>query len=331
LLEYDPRRGVNYWEPKRDLNRVQGRITFQLDDAPAQRYYLDPGIHDEPAVMDRFGLFNFQIPQGRSIEFYVCDLIINGQKIDLSRDPQWQGMNNHISFVERDFHPGQNFGYSQTNWAGAAPGEIGGLFWRNEPEDPYHGFYGDDIGELTLDDAISFSGTVNFANGGTDASMMFGYFNRDDQLKPLTASDGKSYKPQVLGIQIDDLTAAGYFFTPLLSSAAGKADKRGPQFVPDRRQRHFSFDYDPSANNSRGRITAKLDDAVITVDLKKEMRRVGAHFDRFGLMNARSGGKYVEVYFDDLTYTVKRAADAKLPFHTDKPVRIPYPPNGRMY
>jgi hypothetical protein len=332
LLEFDPHHGDNFWEPKRNIDKVQGRLTFQLDREPVQHYFLDAGIRDEPTVMDRFGLWNFQIPEGRSCEFYVSDLIINGQKIDLSKDPNWQGMNNRISFVERDFHPGQNYGYSQTNWAGEKIGEIGGLLWRNEPVDPYHGYYADDCGELTLDDRISFSGTINFVNGGTDAAMKFGYFNRDALMGPLEAGKGKD-KEQFLGIHIADSTSVGYNFTTTLQGGGAKAYRRGPQFVPDRKRRHFSFDYDPAANNGQGSITAKLDDQVITINPKKGemLRRAGMKFDRFGLLNVRSGGKYVEVYFDDLTYTVKRAPDFKPEFHTDKPVKIPYPPGGRMY
>jgi hypothetical protein len=332
LLEFDPHHGDNFWEPKRNLEKVQGRLTFQLDEEPVHYYYLDAGIRDEPTVMDRFGLWNFQIPEGRSVEFYVSDLVVNGQKIDLSRDPNWQGMNNRISFVERDFHPGQNYGYSQTNWAGEKIGEIGGLFWRNEPIDPYHGFYADDVGELSLDDAISFAGTITFANGGTDASMAFGYFNRAEQMQPPSPDNTKT-KSHFMGIQLADSTSVGYSFMPVLRSGGGGASKRGPQFLPDRRRRKFSFDYDPAANDGQGRIIAKLDDQVVTIDAKKNqiLRSGGGTFDRFGLLNVRSGGKYVEVYFDDLTYTVKRAADFKPQFHTDKPVRIPYPPGGRMY
>ena len=330
LLDYDPHHGDNFWEPKRNLDKVQGRITFQLDDEPKQQYFLDADIHAEPAVMDRFGIFNFQLPEGNSIEFYVSDLVINGQKIDLSRDPNWQGMNNHLSFVEYDFHPGQNYGWSQTNWAGERIGEIGGLFWRNEPVDPYHGFYGDDVGELTLDDPISFSGTINFVNGGTDASMVFGYFNSEDQMKPL-APDKKEPKPQVMGIQIADATAVGYNFTPTLRTPTGRAAKTGPQFVPDRQRRHFSFEYDPAANNGQGRIIAKLDDQEMKLDLKPDIRKGAVKFDRFGLLNVRSGGKYVEVYFDDLTYTARRPSDYAPLFHKQEVTKVPYPPNGRMY
>jgi hypothetical protein len=331
LLEFDPHHGDNFWEPKRNLEKVQGRLTFQLDNDPPQHYFLDAGIRDEPTVMDRFGLWNFQIPEGRSVEFYVSDLVVNGHKIDLSRDPNWRGMGNRISFVERDFHPGQNYGYSQTNWAGEQIGEIGGLFWRNEPVDPYHGFYADDVGELSLDDRISFSGTINFVNGGTDASMMFGYFNRADLMEAVKAEKSKD-KAQVLGFQIADSTSVGYNFKPFVKAAGGKAEKRGPQFIPDRKPRRFSFDYDPAANGGQGRIIAKLEGEVMTIDLRGDaMRRAGARFDRFGLMNVRSGGKYVEVYFDDMTYTVKRPAGSKPAFHTDKPVKVPYPKNGRMY
>src|SRR2546425_6121167 len=46
------------------------------------------------------------------------------------RDPQWEGVNNRI--VRTQF-PGitQDFGFSKTNFAGDAPGEIGGLIWRS--------------------------------------------------------------------------------------------------------------------------------------------------------------------------------------------------------
>ncbi|WP_428938592.1 hypothetical protein [Fontivita pretiosa] len=330
LLEYDPRRGTNYWERKAKLDQVQGRITFQLDDATPVRYFLDPGIRNEPAAMDRFGLFNFQIPEGKSIEFYVSDLTVNGEKIELSRDPNWQGVGNRVTFIERDFHPGQNYGYSQTNWAGERPGEIGGLFWRNEPIDPYHGFYADDVGVLTLDDTISFSGMINFVNGGTDASMMFGYFNRQEQLKELSDTSSRA-KTIAMGIRISDHTSIGYSFEPRLSTARGTAQKDGPQFVPDRRPRRFSFDYDPIGNDGNGRITAKLEDEVMVINLKPEQRRSGARFDRFGLFNVRNGGKYVEVYLDDLTYTARRAKDQPPNRFQEKIVEIDYPERGRKY
>jgi hypothetical protein len=331
LLDYDPRREKSYWEAKRDLDRVRGRVTFQLDDAAPASSFLDPGVADEPATFDRFGVFNYQIPEGRSSEFYLSDLAVDGEKIDLSRDPKWQGVGNGATFVERDFHPGHNFGFRLTNRAaGEKPGEIGGLFWRNEPNDPYHGFYADDIGELTLDDPISFSGTINFVAAGTDASMMFGYFNRAERMVDLKP-DEKKGKVSMLGIRIADQTAVGYRFQPFVETSAGSARKDGPQFVPDRKPRRFSLDYDPAGNDGNGRVVAKLDDEVIQFNVKPELRRAGAKFDRFGLLTVRSGGKYVEVYFDDLTYTARRAKGTSPKRFEESVTNVPYPPRGRMY
>jgi hypothetical protein len=76
----------------------------------------------------------------------------------------------------------QSYGWSQTNWAGEKTGEIGGLFWRTERK-TLCSYYGDDVGRLTLEDPISFSGTICFTEGMTDAAAFFGYFNRDNQVR----------------------------------------------------------------------------------------------------------------------------------------------------
>ena len=54
-------------------------------------------------------------------------------------------------------------------------------------------------------------------------------------------------------------------------------------------------------------------------------------FDRFGLLNIRCGGKYVTVYFDDLTYTARRPSNYKPVEHEQTITHVPYPPNGRKY
>jgi hypothetical protein len=53
----------------------------------------------------------------------------------------------------------------------------------------------EDIGELTLNDPISFSGQIAFTAGGTDAGMMFGYFNTKDVT--YTARHPKDYRPKL--------------------------------------------------------------------------------------------------------------------------------------
>ena len=152
---------------------------------------------------------------------YLGDLTVNGQKIDLSQDPHWEGRNNESRYTEPNFHGMHSYGWSQTNWAGEKPGEIGGLFWRTEPPDPLCSYYGDDVGELTLDDPISFSGTICFTDGMTDAAAFFGYFNRDNQVEKFDKARSDAFSPvaNTMGVTIADSSAVGYYFTPQVTSA----------------------------------------------------------------------------------------------------------------
>ena len=87
--------------------------------------------------------------------------------------------------------------------------------------------------------------------------------------------------------------------------------------------------YDPAANNGVGRITFALDDEQTTLDLTPEQRKAGAVFDRFGITNVRRGGKHVDMYFDDLTYTSGRSKSDGPIRYKQNTVTYPYPPHGR--
>ena len=101
-------------------------------------------------------------------------------------------------------------------------------------------------------------------------------------------------------------------------------DKTGTVFLPTRMPRTFEFDYDPAENKGVGRVTVKLDgEKPILLDLKPGQRKAGATFDRFGLMSFRRGGKFSVLYFDDLTYTTRRAEPA--PRHEQKITTVPFP------
>src|SRR5262249_25835259 len=169
---------------------------------------------------------------------------------------------NGSRYTEPSFHAMHSYGWSQTNWAGANPGEIGGLFWRTEPKDPLCSYYGDDVGELTLQDPISFSGTICFIDGMTDAAAFFGYFNRENQIQEFDATRSDAFSPLAssMGITIADRSAVGYYFTPQVTSSAGNAVRRSCEvFLPDRRRRCFTFDYDPKGSGGTGRVTVTLD------------------------------------------------------------------------
>lgn len=296
--------------------------------------FIRKEIRNAPTELNRFGLFNIQ-RYGESIEMYLSDLVINGIKLDLSQDPHWEGRNNRATWIEPNFQSMNNFGFSQTNWAGKAPGEIGGLFWRVEPPDPHFGYYGDEVGALNLDDPISFSGQINFTTGMTDAAMYFGYFNSKDYSVSGTSSPGMGFPlPNMMGLCIADSSAVGYYFVGLASDSSGEGvELRGPVFVPDRKVHHFSFTYDPCANNGAGQILFSLDGQKMVKDLDPSMRRSGALYDHFGLASVRRGGNSVEVYLDDLSYTARLGPDAKQVIHKQEvlPVKYPKESAGRKY
>jgi hypothetical protein len=333
LVEYFQRHGQHRWWKRRDAGQGHGRVVLRFDDGEPYVFWFDPKIREAPAEFDRFGLFNIA-RYGRHAELYLGDLTVNGRKIDLSQDPYWEGRNNESQYVEPNFQAMQSYGWSQTNRAGARIGEIGGLFWRTEAQDPAFSYYADDVGALTLDDPISFSGTIAFTDGMTDAGAFFGYFRREEQLKTFDKPGAASPLAESLGITLADSSAVGYYFQPQATSRDREAVRKPCEvFVPDGRRRRFAFDYDPKANGGVGAIAVTLDDRSYTLNLTPELRRSGATFDRFGLANVRDGGNSVEFYLDDLSYTARRPPGARPQARPQTFVEVPYPHEqaGRRY
>jgi len=331
LVDHWYRKGsYHLWDIERNPEGMEGRITFYFDDFAPVSFFLLPGHREENSVINRFGIYNMQIYHS-SMTFYMSELVVNGQKIELNHDPYWIGIGNRVTFKQDDFHARQNFGYSQTNWAGKSAGEIGGRFWGTEVRDPWHGYYADDIGHLTLEDPIKFSGWINFSEGAVDGRMLIGYFNREAKLADIKGEYKGNPPHQYLGLEVMDQTALGYSFTAVCSPRQEISfEKRGPIFIPDRIKRPFSFSYDPGAGQA-GRITVTLDTTSFMADLTNEQRESGASFDRFGILNPRKGGKYVDVYIDDLSYSVRRPKAYKPVIHKQTIIKVPYPPEGREY
>jgi len=330
VVEYFHRHEMHRWWKRPDAGTGRGRVTLRFDDETPYVFWFDEEIRQSPAAFDRFGLFNIA-RFGTGVEIHLGDLTVNGQKLDLSQDPHWEGRNNETRYIEPNFQAAHSFGWSQTNWAGERPGEIGGLFWRTEPPDPLCAYYADDVGELTLDDPIAFSGSICFTEGMTDAAAYFGYFNRDNQIEAFDPANPRAFSAgaNMMGVAIADSSAVGYYFQPLASSRDREvARKSGEVFVPDRSRRRFSFDYDPTAGD--GRVVVTLDDHREVLELTPEQRKSGATFNRFGLANIRAGGHSVEFYLDDLTYTARGPRPKPVPQTT---IEVPYPHEqaGRRY
>jgi hypothetical protein len=198
--------------------------------------------------------------------------------------------------------------------------------------DPLTGYYADDIGKLTLDDPISFSGQVCFTADSTDSGMQIGYFSAESALAQWDAHNPFRSIPNSIGVQIEGSAGSGKQFMPQINTGKNTgAAKGGIAFNPTKERRSFKFQYDPAANNNAGRIVLTLDGKTVTLDLTAKQRAEGAHFDHFGVANLRAGGKFVVVYFDDLTYTARRGVDYRPVFHKQEVVKVPYPPGGRKY
>src|SRR5437870_3230546 len=104
-----------------------------------------------------FGLFGLSVAaQERSERF--------------DRDPGWDAHNNRIQ-VPTPRTIKQDFGYSQTDHAGAGPGEMGGFI--SPAAEP--AFYAKKIPSKTFDDVLSASGTL--ACSGRKFHALIGFFN----------------------------------------------------------------------------------------------------------------------------------------------------------
>jgi hypothetical protein len=308
----------------------QGAMILEVDDHLPYKMFISKSAHREPVYMDRFGIFNFQMYHN-AITFFASDLTVNGHKVDLSKDPGWEARGNRVQFAEQDFHR-QDYGYSETNWAGEQIGEIGGQFSNVEPIDPLTGYYADDIGKLTLEDPISFSGQVCFTADSTDSGMQIGYFNAESAMAQWDRHNPFRTIPNSIGVQIEGPASSGKHFMPQINTGKNTSATRDDiPFQPTKERHSFKFQYDPAANNHVGRIMLTLDDKTSTLDLTPKQRAEGAQLDHFGVTNLRAGGKFVVVYFDDLTYTARRPADYQPVFHKQEVVKVPYPPGGRKY
>ena len=318
------------WVLEGNTVETQGTVVLQVD-GRSYKFAVPRDRRNQPTAFDRFGIFNQQM-SSREFAFVVADLTVNGQKIDLSHDPAWQGYYNRVQFQEQDFQR-QDFGFSETNWAGGKIGEIGGTFYRVEPNDPNCGYYGDPVGKITLDDPLHFDGNICFTRGSTDAGMFFGFFNSNGNKVDLAVGANSGFLLDgLMGLTIDGPTRIGYYLN--VECAPTRAARRrvsGPIYLPTGVPTHVSFDYDPKANNGLGAITVKLGNHSFTVDLKRQQREQKATFDHFGMACTRVGGKYVTVYLDDVTYTARRGSDYKPPAFEQKTTVVPYPQRGRAY
>jgi hypothetical protein len=308
LLRIAPDEERHTWSLRYDPAGA-GTITFVCDGAETV-HPLRPEHRRQGAELTRFGLFNGQLP-GNEMTAYLDDLTVNGQRIDLSSDPAWEGRRNHARLTDRLQYGSNDFGYSRSRHAGGRVGELGGRAWRvQEPENL--AYYGDDVGTLTLNQPLAASGKIAFPRFSTDAGLHFGWFNSQEQGWP---------PRNFVGAYLDSYSPEGRFITPmygtsqarreqtddgkrLLGAAAGGQDLL---FEPNGRVYEWSLRYDPLAESGNGEIRLTLGPQSVKLPLQPGDRNLGATLNRFGVFNMQdNNGKESLFYLDDLRYTTAR-------------------------
>jgi hypothetical protein len=292
-LEYDPAAAGG-----------NGNITVTLD---GEKYSLDlpPGFKADGAEFNRFGMINV-MAGGSYQEAWFDDVTVDGETFDFTADPKWEGKGNRVKFEDRAIPGEHDYGYSaKSSLAGGKPGEVGGMIWRGETPS----YYAARTERLSLDDELFAAGKIAFTNAGSDSGAYFGWFDsatRQAMLKPEHAENPKN----VLAIMLEGPSRIGHYFRPAYFDSKGQGGRKedGPIIRPDGQVHTWSMHYKPDGAGGNGRIVFKLDDVEQAYDLRPDARKDGATFDRFGFFIIQSGGRFVNVYVDDLTYT---AAPAK--------------------
>lgn len=255
------------------------------------------GYKQQGTRFDHFGLMNM-MKAGGTATIHFGDIELDGQPLDLSRDPAWTALGNHASYEDREQTGAHNFGFSPTNHAGGRVGEIGGDFWRSGA----YGYYADSVGPLDLNQRLAARGRATMLVGGPDADMMFGWFSSVHRDKsPFDTSD-------FIGIAIGGPTNIGHCFRPAFVTSRGTKLQmnHGPVLKPGRSY-EWSLEYDPAANGGLGELTATLGTETVKLPFKPGRKSEGAALDRFGMFTSQTGGQMVRIYLDDLSYTTAPA------------------------
>jgi len=221
---------------------------------------------------------------------------------DFDTDPGWDRHNNVVtSPVARVVT--QNFGYRTSNFAGNAPGEIGGIIDRAPLNGAYYGLVLD--APLTLEQPLSFSGNaaIRMAThtvGFTSSSDVFvGFFNSQEQgWRP----------PNFLGFRIHGFNepvqhVAGIELSYGTSRWAADGALGVQTIFPGATKHSFQVNYNPNVGS--GQMTFQWDGGPVqSLDIRPLHRSHGAVFNRFGIFSNQLPGSVegnkIEAYFDDL-------------------------------
>jgi hypothetical protein len=262
-------------------------------------------------------------------------VVLKTERFD--RDPGWEERNNHIT-PEKLPTVIQDFGYSPTNVAGRAAGELGGRVQRSTTP----AYYAARLSPAkSLEDRLTASGSFAITKSDGAAGLFFGFFN--------SRQPGGSGRPiGSLGMDFDFEHKGGRLAVRVISAENQSGGTFVTPYVPgkfrptplrnDGTRYQWTLDYDPAAGahgqfvftlksdehtrQEYGELTAEAQEEAnarfpattrFVVDVPEGVRKQGATFDRFGMLNMMKAGGAATMYFDDLQYNGVREAFANDP------------------
>src|SRR5204863_5423884 len=168
------------------------------------------------------------------------------------KDPNWEGHNNRllpavIPTIRQDF------GYSATNVASQAKGEVGGKVVRCSTPT----YYAARIAGKTLNGRLTASGTFALKGAAGSSGVFFGWFHSGQQ-------GGGGRPVQSLGMDFDGEPSGARLAVRMINSTNKSCGTFITPFIPgkfrptpiklDGTRYSWTLDYDPEANGGHGRF-----------------------------------------------------------------------------
>jgi hypothetical protein len=226
------------------------------------------------------------------------------------RDPGWEGRNNIVA-PSHCVDKVQDFGFSPTNHAGAAAGEIGGRVWRSLMP----AYCAVKIPPRTLRHRLHASGRFSVTQSDSSSGVLIGWFN--------SASRGWR-TPNSMVFRIDgeqDRFRVFFEYGTQTWKTGGGATFEGayqttktPMIPADGKPHTWALDFDPAGADGDGLMTFTMDGQAHKAAMEKGHKAEGAVFDRFGILNVQNSGNSITPWIDDLEIDGQRedfSADPK--------------------
>lgn len=292
------------WNPQ--AAEKHGSLTLTIDGHAFPPLNLSEADRRDGIQLNRFGIWNVQIAGG-PLEFYIDDLILNGEPVSSEKDSGWEGHGHRVDFQDHIVRPFHDFGFRTSSADRSTGGELGGVIFRDEKPC----WYATSVGQLTLEDSLHASGKIVMHSAAADSGLCVGWFNSDKKRNHIMAEHDQP-SSDLLAVMIEGPSRIGHYFrgTYRTDQRNGIVDAEDVVGVgalsvlrADMKSHTWQLNYDPEGSDGRGTIETIFDGEHRRFALRPGDRERGATFDSFGVFNIQSGGHHVEFSIDDLEFT----------------------------